>query len=211
MNRTSKLFVSLALSLAVVGCKKKDEGGKAPTGEAKTTEAKMPTKADVKAPAMVINEADWEVKDLHTVAPLINVSMKVPKGAKLEKNGNGGVDITISPTYMLTVSNMAVSSVKEGLDSSKSLSVGNTSSYINGKVISEEPNGYVYSMQMKTEENGNTYQPEAHFAFYVEKEGIFYEVSDPRPLDAFMAPGSTWSEDTAKKVYEIVKGSAKAN
>ena len=211
MNRTRTLFIALALSLAVVGCKKKDEGGKAPAGEAKTTEAKTPAKADIKAPAMVINEADWEIKDLHTVSHLINISMKVPKGAKLEKNGNGGVDITISPTYMLTVSNMAVSNVKEGLDGTKSLTIGNTSSYINGKVISEEANGFVYSMQMKTEENGNTYQPEAHFAYYVEKDGAIYAVTDPRPLDAFMAPGSTWSEEPAKKVYEIVKSSAKVN
>ena len=211
MNRTCTLFVALALSLAVVGCKKKDEGGKAPAGEAKTTEAKTPAKADVKAPAMVINEADWEMKDLHTVSNLINISMKVPKGAKLEKNGNGGVDIRISPTYMLTVSNMFVSNVKEGLDGTKSLTIGNASSYINGKVISEEANGFVYSMQMKTEENGNTYQPEAHFAFYVEKDGAIFAVTDPRPLDAFEAPGSTWSEETAKKVYEIVKGSAKVN
>jgi hypothetical protein len=211
MNRTSKLFVALALSLAVVGCKKKDEGGKAPAGEAKTVEVKGATKADVKAPAMVINEADWEVKDLHSIAKLINISMKVPKGAKMVENGNGGVDITVSPTYMLTVSNIAISNIKEGIDGIKSMNLGATSSYINGKVISEEPNGFVYSMQMKTEENGNTYQPEAHFAFYVEKDGAIYEVTDPRPLNAFDAPGSTWSEATAKQVYEIVKASAKVN
>ncbi len=211
MNRTSKLFAALALSLAVVGCKKNDAGGKAPAGEAKTAEAKGAVKTDIKAPAMVINEADWEVKDLHTIAKLINISMKVPKGAKMVENGNGGVDIAVSPTYMLTVSNVAISNVKEGIDGIKSMNIGETSSYINGKVISEEPNGFLYSMQMKTEENGNTYQPEAHFAFYVEKDGAIYSVTDPRPLDAFDAPGSTWSEDTAKKVYEIIKSSAKVN
>ncbi len=220
MNRTSNvsgrifgsLSIALALSLAAVGCKKKDEGGAAPAGAKATEAGGTAAKAEpaVKAPATVINEADWELKDLHSIAPLINVSMKVPKTAKLEKNGNGGVDITISPTYMLTVSSQAVSNIKEAMDSEKSYTVGN-SSYINGKVLSEEPNGFVYTYQMKTEENGNTYQPEAHFAYYLEKDGAIYAVTDPRSLDAFSAPGSAWTEDNAKKVYAIVKASAKIN
>ncbi|HPH65512.1 MAG TPA: hypothetical protein PLF40_07200 [Kofleriaceae bacterium] len=220
MNRTSNvsgrifgsLSIALALSLAAVGCKKKDEGGAPPAGAKATEAGGTAAKAEpaVKAPATVINEADWELKDLHSIAPLINVSMKVPKTAKLEKNGNGGVDITISPTYMLTVSSQAVSNIKEAMDSEKSYTVGN-SSYINGKVLSEEPNGFVYTYQMKTEENGNTYQPEAHFAYYLEKDGAIYAVTDPRSLDAFSTPGSAWTEDNAKKVYAIVKASAKIN
>lgn len=218
MNRTSNvsgrmfgsLSIALALSLAAVGCKKKDEGGAAPAGAKATEGTEAKGEPAAKAPTTVINEADWELKDLHTVAPLINVSMKVPKNAKLEKNGNGGVDITISPTYMLTVSSQAVSSIKESMDGDKSYTVGN-SSYINGKVLSEEPNGFVYTYQMKTEENGTTYQPEAHFAFYLEKDGAIYSVTDPRSLDAFSAPGSAWTEENAKKVYAIVKASAKIN
>ena len=201
MTRLSTYFV---LALSLTACGKKGADGDKPAATAdKATEAA--------APSIKINEADWVVKDLHDTAPLIHVSMKVPKDAKLEKNGNGGVDVKIADTYMLTVSAIAVSSIDEGKQSDKSLTVGNASSYINGKVLSEDPNGFVYTMQMKTEENGHTYQPEAHFAYYLNKDGAIYSILDARPLEAFSTPGSTYSEALAKQVYGLVKGSAKAN
>jgi hypothetical protein len=198
MNRTITIFATLALTLGIASCKKK-EGD---SGSASSETAKAPT--------MAINEADWVAKDLNTVAPLIHVTMKVPKDAKLEKNGNGGVDVHVSDFYMLTVSAIAASSVKETMESDKSLTIKNTS-YINGKVISEEPSGFVYSMQMKDEANGTKYQPEAHFAVYLEKDGAIYSVLDQKPMEAFSTPGSAYTEDIAKKVYAIVKGSAKIN
>jgi hypothetical protein len=200
MNRTISIIATLALTLGVAACKKKEGDGSA--SGSKTAEAKGPT--------MALNEADWVAKDLNTVAPLIHVTMKVPKDAKLEKNGNGGVDVHVSDFYMLTVSAIAASNVKETMESDKSLTIKNTS-YINGKVISEEPNGFVYSMQMKDEANGTKYQPEAHFAVYLEKDGAIYSILDQKPMDAFSTPGSAYSEDIAKKVYAIVKGSAKIN
>lgn len=203
MTRLATCFV-LALSLTACGKKGADGASdKAADNAAKPTEAA--------APSIKINEADWVVKDLHEVAPLIHVSMKVPKDAKLEKNGNGGVDIKIAETYMLTVGAIAVSSIDEAKQSDKSLTVANASSYINGKVLSEDPNGFIYTMQMKTEENGHTYQPEVHFAYYLNKDGAIYSILDQRPLEAFSAPGGTYSEALAKQVYALVKGSAKAN
>ena len=201
MTRLSTYFV---LALSLTACGKKGADGDKPGATAdKATEAA--------APGIKINEADWVVKNLHDTAPLINISMKVPKDAKLEKNGNGGVDVKVADAYMLTVSAIAVSSIDEGKQSDKSLTVGNASSYINGKVLSEDPNGFVYTMQMKTEENGHTYQPEAHFAYYLNKDGAIYSILDQRPLEAFSAPGGTYSEALAKQVYGLVKGSAKAN
>lgn len=202
MNRIALLFTALALT-TTAACGKKGDADKSSD---KTVEAAPEKVAQIK-----INEADWVVKDLHETAPLIHVSMKVPKDAKLEKNGNGGVDIKIAEAYMLTVSAIAVSNIDEAKKSDKSLTTENASSYINGKVLSEDKDGFVYTMQMKTEANGHTYQPEAHFAVYLDKDGAIYSILDQRPLEAFSAPGSTYSEALAKQVYGIVKSSAKAN
>jgi hypothetical protein len=204
MNRITILVTTLALTLTAAACKDKGkEAGGGGGGAAKTTETAA------KAPALAINEADWVEKDLSTVSPMIHVSMKVPKDAKLEKNGNGGVDITVAKHYVITVSAMAVSNPAEALTNRKALTIEH-SGYINGKVLTEEPTGFVFTMQMKTEENGNTYQPEVHWAHVVDKEGAIYLIHDERPLDAWDTPGSAWSEDLAKKVYAIVKASAKA-
>lgn len=162
-------------------------------------------------PTLTINEADWVEQNLSPVSSFINISVKLPKDAKLEKNGNGGVDVRLNDFYMLTVSSIAVSSIKDAMDSDKSLTINNASSYINGKVLLEEPNGFVYSMQMKDEENGIKYEPEAHFAYYVEKDGAIYSILDQRPLDNFSVKGSAYSEDIAKKIYALIKSSAKAN
>jgi hypothetical protein len=197
-------LVLLALSLPACG-KKSDSGGGAAGADPKAVEPAAP-----KAAGITINEGDWVVKNLHDTAPLINVSMKVPKSAKLEKNGNGGVDITIADNYQLTVGAIAVSSIDEAKKSDKSLTVESTS-YINGKVLTDEPSGFIYTEQMKTEENGHTYQPETHFGFYLNKDGAIYSVLDARPMSSFDAPGSTYSEALAKQVYGIVKGSAKVN
>ncbi|MBA3456601.1 MAG: hypothetical protein H0T42_26160 [Deltaproteobacteria bacterium] len=206
MKRITILVTTLALTLAA-GCKGKDKdagGGAA----GKTAE---PGKAadTAKGPTLTINEADWVEKDLTTVSPMIHVTMKVPKDAKLEKNGNGGVDITLAPHYVITVSNMAVSNAAEALANRKALTLEHTG-YINGKVLTEEPNGFIYTMQMKTEENGNTYQPEVHWAVALDKEGAIYLIYDERSMDGFSTPGSAWSEALAKQVYAIVKASAKA-
>src|SRR6188508_1192793 len=70
----------------------------------------------VEVPTLKINEADWVEKNLKDVSPMINVTIKAPKDATFEKNGNGGVDIKLAPFYMLTVGNLAVSNMKEALE-----------------------------------------------------------------------------------------------
>ena len=198
---------TIALSFASCGGSS-TKGSSSSSDSAKGTTTQTPAAA---APTMTINEADWVDQDLSTIAPLIHITMKVPKGAKMEKNGNGGVDIRVSDFYMMTVSALAVSSVKEAMDGDKSLTI-NSSSYMNGKTLSEEANGMVYTMQMKTEANGTTYEPEVHFAYYIGKpDGAFYSVMDVRPLDNYSVRGSAYSADIANKIYAIVKGSAKEN
>lgn len=213
------LRLALALSLVLTGACKKKEGDAASADKAadkagdKTGDKAGDKAGDDKpgAPATVVNEADWVAKDLHAIAPLVNLTMRVPKDAKLEKNGNGGVDIRVGDLYLLTVSTLAVSNIAEAMKGDKDLGVNAKDKYINTKIVSEEPTGFIYTIQMKDEENGTKYQPETHFAVYVEKEGAFYSITDQRPLDHFDAPGSAYSEAIAKQVYAIVKGSAKAN
>jgi hypothetical protein len=164
----------------------------------------------VEIPTVTINEADWVEKDLKETSPMINVTMKVPKDATLEKNGNGGVDIKVAPFYMITVGNLAVGSIKDGIEWGNSSSIGD-SSYKDGKKVVDEDNGFVFTYQMNDEANGKKYAPESHFYFFIEKEGAVYSINDTKPMDAFMTPGEAYTEALAKQVYEIVKASAKPN
>jgi len=205
----SAFAVVLVLSLSSCGGSS-TKGGTNGADSTKGSSTATPAPAAA-APTMTVNEADWQLTDLSTIAPLIHISMKVPKGAKMEKNGNGGVDIRVSDFYMITVSALAVSSIKEAMDGDKSMTIS-SKSYMNGKTLSEDANGMVYTEQMNTEANGTTYQPEVHFAYYIGKpDGAFYSVMDVRPLDNFSVAGSAYSADIANKVYAIVKGSAVEN
>lgn len=161
------------------------------------------------APTITIDATSWVATDLSTVSLMIPVILNLPKDAKMEKNGNGGVDIKLNEAYTITVSNIAVSNIKEAIESDKSLTVNNTSSYKNGKVSIEEPNGFVYSMQMIDESNGTKYEPEAHFYSYLEKDGAIYSINDVRPMDNFFLSGNTYTEANAKTIYDVVKSSAK--
>lgn len=208
MMRTTLTALLLTVTASLAACKK-DGGDNAAPGGAASAKAGEPA-AGKPGKTITINEADWSEKNLKDVAPMINISMKVPKDAKLEKNGNGGVDILVNDVYMLTVSQLAVSNVAEAMTSDKSLAMSD--SYINAKVVTEEPTGMVYTRQMKDEANGTKYQPEFHFAHYLEKDGAIYSIQDQQPLSApFDTPGSTYSEALAKQVYAIVKSSAKVN
>ncbi len=178
-------------------------------GSSETKTADAAATAAPAGPVIAIDASGWAATDLSTLSTMIPVSMNLPKDAKMEKNGNGGVDIRLNEAYTITVSNIAVGSVKEAMDSDKTLNVNNKTSYKDGKVITEEANGYVYQMQMNDEANGTKYEPEAHFFFYLEKDGAVYSISDNRPMDNGFLPGSTYAVDNATKLYESVKATAK--
>lgn len=211
MTRTA-IALALAALIAIPACKKKEEGAAGATKAAEGGKAGTAAMAAKPGKTITINEADWVEKNLKDVSPMINITMKVPKDAKLEKNGNGGVDVTIDPLYQLTVSQLSDSKISEAMASDKSLTIGNAGSYINGKAVTEEPTGMVYTMQLKDEANGTKYQPEFHFAHYLEEDGAVYSVMDAKPMTSPLdTPGSTYSEALAKQVYGIVKASAKIN
>lgn len=158
---------------------------------------------------ITIDGTGWIATDLTSISDSsIRMIINLPKNAKMEKNGNGGVDIHLNEAYTINVSYL-FGSVKEAVESDKSLYINNKS-YKNGKMIIDESNGNVYSKQMKDEANGIKYEPEAHFTYYLEsKDGGVYSIMDVRPMNNFFLPGSTYTEDNAKKLYAIIKASAK--
>jgi len=215
MTRTQFTGISiftLALATACGGAAGPAAGDKGATKGAATADAKDTKDAEpaVEVPKLTINEADWVAKNLKDVSPMINVTIKAPKDATFEKNGNGGVDIKIAPFYMLTVGNLAVGNLKDAIEWGNSSSIGN-SSFKDGKKLVEDPNGFVFTYQMNDEANGTKYAPESHFYYFIEKEGAVYSVNDSKPMDAFSTPPQAYTEALARQVYGIVKASATAN
>lgn len=215
MKRTQFTGISiftLALATACGGAAAPAAGDKGATKGAATADAKDTKDAEpaVEVPKLTINEADWVAKNLKDVSPMINVTIKAPKDATFEKNGNGGVDIKLAPFYMLTVGNLAVGNMKDALEWGNSSSIGD-SSFKDGKKLVEDPNGFVFTYQMKDEANGTKYAPESHFYYFIEKEGAVYSVNDSKPMDAFSTPPQAYTEALARQVYGIVKASATAN
>jgi|GEM_PF-1363898 len=212
MKRTHLTGISiftLALATACGGASAPAAGTKAAPKGAPVVDAKDAAPV-VEVPTLKINEADWVAKNLKEVSPMINVTIKAPKDATFEKNGNGGVDIKLGSFYMLTVGNLAVSSMKEALEWGDSSSVGN-SSFQGGKKLLEDPNGFVFTYQMKDEANGTKYAPESHFYYFIEKDGAVYSVNDSKPMDAFSTPPEAYTEALARQVFGLVKASATAN
>ena len=209
---TTISILTLALASACGGASEPAKGDKAAAKGAAGADAKDAKDAApaVEVPTLKINEADWVEKNLKDVSPLINVTIKAPKDATFEKNGNGGVDIKLAGFYMLTVGNLAVGGIKEAIEWGNSSSIGD-SSFKDGKKLLEEANGFVFTYQMKDEENGTKYAPESHFYYIIEKDGAVYSVNDTKPMDAFSTPAAAYTEALARQVYGLVKASAKAN
>lgn len=194
------------------GCGKSKDSAEG-NSEAKTAETAAGKTAEKKdeVPTLTINEAEWVEKNLHEISPLIHVTVKAPKDATFEKNGNGGVDIKFAKFYMVTVGNLAVSNLKEAVEWGESSSIGD-SSFKDGVKLLDEESGFVFTYQMNDEANGITYDKESHFYHFIEKDGAIYSFNDTKPMDAYFdTPGAAFSEDLAKQVYGLIKASAKAN
>lgn len=168
--------------------------------------------ATAATPAPAARPADvstWQPADLSKTSALIPVLVNVPAGAKLEKNGNGGVDILLTDKAMLTVSALAVSSLKEARSSDEHYLLKNEM-YPEAKKVVSDPNGFVYTRRMKTEANGTAYEPESHFVYYLETPGgSVYSISGDRSMAAMSGPGCDYPEAQAKAQYQAVKQSAR--
>jgi len=73
------------------------------------------------------------------------------------------------------------------------------SSFKDGKKLLEEPNGFVFTDQMKDEANGTKYAPESHFYYFIEKDGAVYSVNDTKPMDAFSTPPQAYTDALARQ------------
>lgn len=210
-----KVFTSTALALTVTlaSCGGSTESKSTTTVPTDTTATAAPAAAAAPAatatPAATITPANWVTTDLSKVAPGVDVVVSLPKDAKKEKNPNGGVDVTLSDGYVIVVSEMGVSTIKAGKENAKALSIDRTDSYINAKVLQEDANGYVYTEQMHYADSPTTYQPEYHFAYFLEKNSAVFSIEDERPLTNSDLPGSAYSEAIARQVYDLIKASAK--
>jgi hypothetical protein len=157
-------------------------------------------------------ESEMKTVDLSTISDYVNVIMKIPKSAKVIKNGNGNIDILLNKNYIITVDSSVFISdfgLKELVENKKSLFLKENFSTVKGIITREEPNGFVYITQIKTEENGTKYEPEHHFSYSFANEKEMYTVYDIRPLDNFSMPGSTYTEANANALYNWVKASVK--
>ncbi|MCW3125105.1 MAG: hypothetical protein JWO03_763 [Bacteroidetes bacterium] len=186
-------------------------GGGAKTDAPAADPAAASTPAAPAAPAaaaITVTEADWAPTDLKATSNLTPISLKLPKGVKLEKNGNGGVDATIGGNYTLVVYNTAISSVKEGVDGDKKMYVKNDAT-ASTTVDLDEPNGFVYTTVYKGTD-GKTFPAGTHFVYYYEQKGaggsVFYSVHDEKASGA-SAEDAAFTPDLAKKVYGLVKSS----
>ena len=192
-------FYMVCMAVAFSSCGQPSASGNENTDAPEKTAA---------GPKLVINEADWVDTDLSGISNLTPISVKLPKDAKLEKNGNGGVDATINDFYVISIGQPYASNLKELIEGNKSLTIGRTSAYKNIKLFVDEPNGFVFTFQMQDEANGFQYEPEAHFYYAIETEGgAHFSFQDSH--STFSVPGSSYPVENAKKVYEIIKKSAK--
>lgn len=196
------IIMALMLSMALYSCKDKNA-----TAEGTETATEKEATPAEKEPIYTVNEADWVETDLSSTSSLTPIIVKLPKDAVLEKNGNGGVDVKIAEDYVISVYAQAVSSMEELIKANKDLTVGRTQQYVDIKTITDEPNGFVFTYTMKPEANGATYNPESHFFFALETEGkAFFSLSD---ASSMTMSEKVYTEEAAKKVYEIIKSSAK--
>ena len=169
--------------------------------------------AKTEVPKLVINEAEWVDTDLSKVAPFAKVTMKLPKGVDIQLSGGGGLDINLSPWYQLHVSvnSMAIKACKEQMQ--EALKDENYKGLMNEehktlKYLVEEPNGAIY--QYTSDTSGPTtlmyyYVPQGEYA-----ENLQFEVR--KPMDkAHHVPGEAYTEELARKVYQIVKTTVKPN
>jgi hypothetical protein len=215
MQRSIAVIV-MVLGLGATACKgkKASEGagnanvaGSASTAASGSAVAKP---AEAAGPALVIDPSAWVEKDLATVVPTVRVTMRIPKNAELLANSDGGVEVRVTDFYHLTISPVAAKTVADAISGDKRFTV-DRADYQSTKLLAEEPSGYVYWVHAKDDAMGRKFEPEVHFAHYVEKGGAVYSIIDLRPMDSYATPGSVYSEQVARQVYEIVKASAKVN
>ncbi|UYZ61569.1 hypothetical protein [Hymenobacter weizhouensis] len=204
MNKLHLLY-SAALASTLLACSSPDSATTNAAAPASGSEAAAPA-----AGTAPLDVSTWQPTDLSKLVPELPITLNLPAGVKMEKNGNGGIDIQLSDKSLLTASFPAVSSVKEAMATDEDYYIKNDM-YQDARKVVDEPHGFVYTRRMKPEQNGTTYEPESHFVYYLEgKDGAIYQLAEDRTMDGMSnAKGSDYPERRAKELYEAVKKSAK--
>ena len=200
----------VALSFTSCSGNESKEGGDA-TAKTETTGA------DKKASA-VINEADWEVKELGGTSANFNVpafSMKLPKDAKIEKDSmlENTMTIRFSNNYRLSVyySPIMLSQdwkIADQIADKRKSDIGVNLPEYEIKVIEDNANGYIYSSHMKGAKTG----PVGHFTFFMpDKNKGYIQIKDFCDFIDEEEEAAICSEANTKKIFDIIAGSAKFN
>jgi hypothetical protein len=204
--------MSLLVSISFISCSGNEskEGG---DGAAKNETAS----ADKKASA-VINEAEWEVRELGGTSPNYNVpsfSMKLPKDAKVEKDTmlENNLKITFSNNYKLVLyySPIMLSQdwkIADQIADKRKSDIGVNLPEYEIKVIEDNANGYIYSSHMKGAKTG----PVGHFTFFMpDKNKGYIQIKDFCDFIDEEEEAAICSEANTKKIFDIIAGSAKFN
>jgi hypothetical protein len=165
-------------------------------------------------PTFSFKESEMKTVDLSTISDYVNVIMKLPKNAKVIKNGNGMIDILLDKNYIVTVSQCLIMSnfkLKELIVNQKKLFLDESSISLKGIITREEPNGFIYTSQIKTEENGRKYEPEHHFSYSFTNNKEMYTVYDNVPIELIGQSGNglIYTKNNANALYDWVKASVK--
>jgi hypothetical protein len=159
-------------------------------------------------------EYDLKTVDLSTVSYYVHIIMKVPKNAKVIKNGNGMIDILLNKNYVVTVNQVSFYEnygVKESIKSQKEFFIDESTISYKGNIIKEDSNGFIYTSQLKTAENGHRYDIEHHFSYSFTNGQTMYEVYDSEPLEKMTTDGNgrIYTKENANALYNWVKSSMK--
>lgn len=203
--------MSALVALSFISCSGNEskEGGDAAKTETTSTDKKA---------SAVINEADWEVKELGGTSANFNVppfSMKLPKDAKIEKDTmlENLLNIRFSNNYKLTLyySPIMLSQdwkIADQIADKRKSDIGVNLPEYDIKVIEDNANGYIYSSHIKGAKTG----PVGHFTFFMaDKNKGYVQIKDFCDFIDDEEEAAICSEANTKKIFSIIAGSAKFN
>lgn len=156
-----------------------------------------------------ISEGEWVEKDLSTIDPELPVILKAPKNAKIEKiDLTGEIEITVNDQYALSVSKDPSFSAEECVKFTKDFlpALNDLEKDASKLTVFENGEGIIYSEQRK-----DWNAPRYHFCHCLVKGEDVYRVESQVPLKAefTVKDNSVYSKELARKMYDLVKSSAK--
>lgn len=201
-------------SLSLISC----GGGDSKNENGAATET---TGSSDKPAPVVINEADWELKDISTIDKELAIppfAVKLPKDAKIEKDTSSltpGLLVTFKNKYELRIQYkehfLAAQDLAKTIAANKATDLGTDTLERQTKILLEDANGYVFVVQSRDVTTGkNLGDPIVHFSYYIkDKTDSYINIEDSRwPISGVDNEGDLFSEANTKKIREIIASSA---